>query len=71
MRAYGCIWDTSQLNFDFLVGNKHVIYCVAMAFFNRSNCKYVNNSSRPTIFDCFEKLFVYFKILIDIFTEHV
>ena len=45
MRAYDCIWGTSQLNFDFLVGNKHVIYRVAMAIFNRSNCKYVNNSS--------------------------
>ena len=33
MRAYDCIWRTSQMLFKHLVGKKHLIYCIAMTFF--------------------------------------
>ena len=34
MRAYDCIRGTPRISFKRLVGNKHVIYCVGMAFFS-------------------------------------
>ena len=48
MRAYDCIRGTTRMVLGpskRLVGTKHVMYCVAMTFFNRPKCKYVPNSS--------------------------
>ena len=33
MRAYDCIWAITRIPFKSLFGNKHVIYCIAMASF--------------------------------------
>ena len=82
MGAYDCIWGTSWMLFKHLVGNKHGPYCTDLLnsiaiglhcydiVLSRCKCKYVPTPSWLISFVCFEKLFVYLKILLDILNEY-